>query len=213
MKSIIGYARVSTTDQDLEIQIAALTREGCTTIRSEKRSGTTTQGREELRTVLEFLREGDVLLVTRIDRLARSIGDLQDIVRAVRARGASLKATEQPIDTSTAAGKCFLDMLGVFAEFETNLRRERQLEGIAKSQAAGVHGALVRELKAQGLAASEIAKALANGGSQDISQREPKHGTKPRVAHWACGRVPNTSPTILPMTPLPRNALRWRVSA
>jgi DNA invertase Pin-like site-specific DNA recombinase len=59
-------------------------------------------------------------MVTRIDRLARSIGDLQDIVRAVRARGASLKATEQPIDTGTAAGKCFLDMLGVFAEFETN---------------------------------------------------------------------------------------------
>jgi hypothetical protein len=66
----------------------------------------------------------------------RSIGDLQDIVRTVRARGASLKATEQPIDTSTAAGKCFLDMLGVFAEFETNLRRERQLEGIAKAKAA-----------------------------------------------------------------------------
>jgi DNA invertase Pin-like site-specific DNA recombinase len=70
--------------------------------------------------VLEFLSAGDVLMVTRIDRLARSIGDLQDIVRAVKAKGASLKATEQPIDTSTAAGKAFLDMLGVFAEFETN---------------------------------------------------------------------------------------------
>jgi DNA invertase Pin-like site-specific DNA recombinase len=80
-----------------------------------------------------------VLMVTRIDRLARSIGDLQDIVRTVRAKGASLKATEQPIDTSTAAGKCFLDILGVFAEFETNLRRERQLEGIAKAKAAGVY--------------------------------------------------------------------------
>jgi Resolvase, N terminal domain len=65
---------------------------------------------------LEFLREGDVLMVTRIDRLARSIGDLQDIVRTMRARGAVLKATEQPIDTNTAADKCFLDMLGVFAE-------------------------------------------------------------------------------------------------
>src|SRR6202044_2156713 len=123
----IGYARVSTTDQDLDIQIAALKREGCTT------------NREELRTVLDFLRKGDVLMVTRIDRLARSIGDLQDIVRAVRARGASLKATEQPIATSTAAGKAFLDMLGVFAEFETNLRRERQLEGIADAKARGVY--------------------------------------------------------------------------
>jgi DNA invertase Pin-like site-specific DNA recombinase len=78
-------------------------------------------------------------MVTRIDRLARSIGDLQDIVREVRARGATLKATEQPIGTSTAAGKCFLDMLGVFAEFETNLRRERQLEGIVKAKAAGLY--------------------------------------------------------------------------
>jgi DNA invertase Pin-like site-specific DNA recombinase len=73
-------------------------------------------------TVLEFLHAGDVLMVTRIDRLARSIGDLQDIVRTVRARRTVLRATEQPIDTGTAAGKCFLDMLGVFAEFETKTR-------------------------------------------------------------------------------------------
>jgi DNA invertase Pin-like site-specific DNA recombinase len=128
--TVIGYARVSTTDQDLSIQETALKAAGCQVIRAEKRSGTTTEGREALRTVLEFLHAGDVLMVTRIDRLARSIGDLQDIVRTVRARGAVLKATEQPIDTSTAAGKCFLDMLGVFAEFETNLRRERQLPAI-----------------------------------------------------------------------------------
>jgi DNA invertase Pin-like site-specific DNA recombinase len=169
--TIIGYARVSTTDQDLSIQKATLKAAGCEVIRAEKRSGTTTKGRDELKTVLDFLRDGDVLMVTRIDRLARSIGDLQDIVRAVRARGAVLKATEQPIDTSTAAGKCFLDMLGVFAEFETNLRRERQLEGIAKAKAAGVYkgrppsieATRVRELKAQGLGPSEIARALKIG--------------------------------------------------
>src|SRR3954454_10713424 len=166
--TVIGYARVSTTDQNLEVQERALREAGCDPIRSEKRSGTTTWGRDELRTVLEFLRKGDVLMVTRIDRLARSIGDLQDIVRAVKARGASLKATEQPIDTGTAAGKCFLDMLGVFAEFETNLRRERQLEGIAKAKAAGVYkgrppsidAAQVREFKAKGMGPSEIAKHL-----------------------------------------------------
>ena len=135
----IGYGRVSTTDQDLSIQVAAIQVAGCDLIRTEKRSGTSTQGREELRTVLDFLRPGDVLMVTRIDRLARSIADLQNIVRTLKAKGASLKATEQPIDTSTAAGKCFLDMLGVFAEFETNLRRERQLEGIADAKARGVY--------------------------------------------------------------------------
>ena len=169
--TVIGYARVSTIDQDLSIQNAALKAAGCDPIRSEKRSGTTTKGREELRTILEFLRKGDTLMVTRIDRLARSIGDLQDIVREVRARGATLKATEQPIDTSTAAGKCFLDMLGVFAEFETNLRRERQLEGIAKAKAAGVYkgrpasidAARVRELKAGGMGPTDIAKALGIG--------------------------------------------------
>jgi DNA invertase Pin-like site-specific DNA recombinase len=97
---------VGTTDQDLSIQETALRPAGCGVIRAEKRSGTTTAGREQLRTVLDFLHKGDVLMVTRIDRLARNIGDLQDIVRAVRAKGATLKATEQPIDTSTAAGKC-----------------------------------------------------------------------------------------------------------
>jgi DNA invertase Pin-like site-specific DNA recombinase len=108
---VIGYARVSATDQNLELQERALRAAGCEIIRSEKRSGTTTAGRDQLQNVLDFLREDDVLMVTRIDRLARSVGDLQDIVRAVKARGASLKATEQPLDTSTAAGKCFLDML------------------------------------------------------------------------------------------------------
>ena len=169
--TVIGYARVSTTDQNLEIQEAALKAAGCELIRSEKRSGTSTAGREELHTVLDFMRKGDVLMVTRIDRLARSIGDLQDIVRAVKAKGAALKATEQPIDTSTAAGKCFLDMLGVFAEFETNLRKERQLEGIAKAKAAGVYkgspasidATQVRQLKAQGLGPSKIANTLGIG--------------------------------------------------
>lgn len=164
----IGYARVSTTDQDLSIQVDALKAAGCDVIRQEKASGTSTKGRPELQTVLDFVRKGDALVITRIDRLARSIADLQDIVRTLKARGAELKATEQPIDTSTAAGKCFLDMLGVFAEFETNLRRERQLEGIAKAKAAGVYKgrpatidpAQIAALKADGLGASEIAKRL-----------------------------------------------------
>jgi DNA invertase Pin-like site-specific DNA recombinase len=137
--SLYGYARVSTTDQDLGLQEAALRGAGCVVIRAEKRSGTSREGRTELATLLDFLHAGDTLVVTRIDRLARSIGDLQDIVRALKAKSVALKATEQPIDTSTAAGKAFLDMLGVFAEFETNLRRERQLEGIAAAKARGVY--------------------------------------------------------------------------
>jgi DNA invertase Pin-like site-specific DNA recombinase len=165
------YHRLRKSKHHRDIQEAALQTAGCDMIRSEKRSGTTTAGRTELQTVLDFLRKGDVLMVTRIDRLARSIGDLQDIVRAVRAKGAALKATEQPIDTSTAAGKAFLDMLGVFAEFETNLRKERQLEGIADAKTRGVYKgrkpsidtAKIRELRAQGIGPSDIAKALKIG--------------------------------------------------
>ena len=132
-----GYARCSSAQQDTSIQIDALTKAGCEIIREEKVSGTSLQGRTELQTLLEFLRHGDELIVTRIDRLARSIFDLQVIVKALEDKGVSLHCTEQPVDTSTAVGKCFLQMLGVFAEFETNLRKERQMEGIAKAKAEG----------------------------------------------------------------------------
>lgn len=167
----IGYARVSTTDQDLTIQVAALKAAGCDVIRSEKMSGTTTEGRDELATVMDFIRTGDVLVVTRIDRLARSIGDLASIVRTLESKGAGLACTEQPVDTTTAAGKAFLGMLGVFAEFETNLRKERQAEGIAQAKAAGVYkgrkatidAEAVRQLHKAGVGGSEIAKRLGIG--------------------------------------------------
>ena len=168
--ALYGYARVSSTEQDLSIQLAALKAAGCDIIRSEKRSGTTVQGRPELQNLLEFVREGDTIVVTRIDRLARSVGDLQDIVRDLKGKGVFLKATEQPIDTGTAAGKAFLSMLGVFAEFETNLRRERQLEGIARAKAAGVYAGKgrtisiptqrIRSLHAEGIGPSAIAREL-----------------------------------------------------
>lgn len=166
-----GYARVSTNEQDLTIQREALLKAGCELVREEKRSGTTVEGRGELDTLMSFMRAGDTLMVTRIDRLARSIGDLQDIVRKLKAKGVSLKATEQPIDTTSAAGKAFLDMLGVFAEFETNLRKERQMEGIAKAKAAGVYTgrkpsidiARVRDMHMAGHGATAIAKALGIG--------------------------------------------------
>jgi DNA invertase Pin-like site-specific DNA recombinase len=183
--AVFGYARVSTTDQDLTIQRDALRRAGCELIREEKQSGTTREGRAELENVLSFIRQGDTLMVTRIDRLARSIGDLQDIVRTLKSKGATLKATDQPIDTGTAAGKAFLDMLGVFAEFETNLRRERQLEGIAKAKAAGVYKGRpisieankVQALRTQGLGATEIAKTLGIGRASVYRYLRDQEGT------------------------------------
>ncbi|MDQ1157423.1 DNA invertase Pin-like site-specific DNA recombinase [Sphingomonas sp. SORGH_AS 950] len=171
MSTIIGYARVSTDDQDCEIQEAALRAAGCSIIRSEKRTGTTVEGRVELDTVLSFIRAGDTLMVTRIDRLARSVADLEKIVAVLKERGAFLRATEQPIDTSTPAGVAFLQMLGVFAQFETAIRKERQAEGIAKAKAAGVYKgrkpsvdiAAINSLRAEGIGATEIAKRLGIG--------------------------------------------------
>jgi DNA invertase Pin-like site-specific DNA recombinase len=171
MSNIIGYARVSSIGQDLDIQLAALKAAGCGVIRSEKVSGSSTTGRAELRNLLDFIRKGDTLVVTRIDRLARSIADLATIVRELEGKGATLKATEQPIDTSTAAGRAFLQMLGVFAEFETAIRKERQAEGIAAAKAAGVYKGRppsinpddVAALKAEGLGATEIARRLKIG--------------------------------------------------
>jgi DNA invertase Pin-like site-specific DNA recombinase len=106
-------------------------------------------------------------VVTRIDRLARSMRDLQNIVHELREKGAHLKATEQPVDTSTAAGKAFLDMLGVFAEFETNLRRERQLEGIAAAKARGIYKGRPKSIDA-----AEVKRLLADGnGPTQVARR------------------------------------------
>ncbi len=171
MSTIIGYARVSTDDQDCSIQEDALRAAGCGIIRAERRSGTTIEGRAELDTILSFIRSSDTLLVTRVDRLARSVADLEKIVATLRDRGAYLRATEQPIDTSTPAGVAFLQMLGVFAQFETAIRRERQMEGINRAKAAGVYKGRTRSvdvqqvkgLHAEGVGASEIAKRLGIG--------------------------------------------------
>jgi len=170
--TIYGYARVSTTDQDLSLQESLLQAAGCDLIRSEIASGSSRTGRVELKLLLEFIQRGDTLMVTRVDRLARSIKDLQDIVFLLKERGIALKATEQPVDTDSASGKAFLDMLGVFAEFETNLRRERQLDGIAAAKAREVYRGRKRSVDrsevqrlrdVERLGATEIARRLGIG--------------------------------------------------
>ena len=165
---IYGYARVSTSEQDLSVQEEALKAAGCEVIRSEKVSGTSRDGRSELQNLMDFARQGDAIVVTRIDRLARSVRDLQNIVFEMNERGVSLRATEQSVDTSTSAGKCFLDMLSVFAEFETNLRKERQMEGIKKAKEKGVYKGrkrsidieTVRQMRDEGMGATAIARQL-----------------------------------------------------
>jgi DNA invertase Pin-like site-specific DNA recombinase len=186
--ALYGYARVSSIDQDLTIQEEKLRAAGCQVIRAEKRSGSGRAGRTELQLLLDFLHNGDTLVVTRIDRLARSVKDLQDIVHELRSKGVALKATEQSVDTSSAAGKAFFDMLGVFAEFETNLRRERQLEGIKAAKAKGIYkgrkpsidpAQVRRLLEVEGLGPSAIARRLGIGRASVYRVLAGKGGSDP----------------------------------
>ena len=167
----VAYSRVSShkgQETGMETQIDILEKFGVDKMFVETGSGTTTQGRDKLKECLDFVREGDELVITRIDRLARSVLDLQTIVKQLNEKGVTLTATEQPIDTKTASGKCFLDMLSVFSEFETNLRRERQLEGIKNAKEKGVYKGRkqnidveqIKKLKEEGYGATQIAREL-----------------------------------------------------
>jgi DNA invertase Pin-like site-specific DNA recombinase len=181
MATVIGYARVSTDDQDCTLQEAALRAAGCSIIRSEKRSSTTGYGWAELKAVLSSVRSGDTLMVTRIDRLARSVADLQQIVGALNEKGAFLRVIEQPIDTAARGAGAFVQMLDVFAHFETAIRNERRMDGVAKAKAAGVYRGRkpsvpvdeIRKLQAEGVAPREIAKRLKVGRSSVYRALEP----------------------------------------
>ncbi|OQX08377.1 MAG: DNA invertase [Thiothrix lacustris] len=168
--ALVGYARVSTTDQDHTTQVARLQAMGCNRIFSEKKSGTKTEGRTALQECLSWVREGDTLVITKIDRLARSARDLHNIIHDLEERGVGIMIIDQAIDTRTNAGKAMLGMFAIFAEFETNIRRERQMEGIAKAKADGVYKgrkptarAKLEEMKTlllSGLNRSQIAREL-----------------------------------------------------
>lgn len=167
--ALIGYARVSSSGQSLEVQRDQLQAAGCTRIFEEKRSGLSQDGREQLALALDYVRDGDVLIVTRLDRLARSITDLRQIVDRLTAKEVGFRALQQgDLDTSTSNGRLMLNMLGAFAEFEADLRRERQREGIDKAKANGIYKGRkpsvpvdeVRKLRAEGMAPTEIAKTL-----------------------------------------------------
>lgn len=167
--SLIGYARVSSSGQSLELQREQLLAAGCAKVFEEKQSGTTQEGREQLSLCLDYVREGDTLLVTRLDRLARSMLDLRQIIDRLTAKGAGFKALQQgAIDTGSSNGRLMLNLLAAFAEFETDLRRERQREGIDKAKVAGVYKGrkpsvpreMVRSLHSEGIGPAEIARRL-----------------------------------------------------
>ena len=174
MGELIGYARVSSRGQNIAPQIDALTCAGVQLehLYEEKASGTSRLGRSELDALLHRgIRKGDKLVVTRLDRLARSLRDLQNIAHELKEREVDLIVLEQAIDTSNAEGRLFFNMLGAIGEFETELRKARQREGIDaalakgeespfKGRPASIDGERVADMRAQGLTPTAIANEL-----------------------------------------------------
>ena len=170
--STVGYGRVSSTGQSLGLQREQLLGAGCDEVFEEKRSGTTREGRDQLEAALRFVRKGDIFVVTRLDRLARSMVDLVKIVDALNAKDVGFRVLQQPIDTTTSEGRLMLGILGSFAEFETAIRRERQMDGIAKAKKvagkyrgrmARINPSEIAALRCEGMGASAIAKKLGIG--------------------------------------------------
>lgn len=135
----VGYARVSTVDQDFDGQLAKLKAEGCEIIRSEKVSGASRDGREELKTIIEFLRQGDELIVTRLDRLGRDTRDVLNIIHDCEQRGAFVTILDPHVSTRGDMGHVVLTVLGMVAQMERRFIKERQREGIERAKANGVY--------------------------------------------------------------------------
>jgi DNA invertase Pin-like site-specific DNA recombinase len=176
--TIFSYARVSSDEQDLTVQIEALKAAGAEIIRSEKVSGASREGRKELETLLEFIRPGDTLMVTKLDRLSRSTADMLEIIESLGRRGVGFKSLAEPwADTTSPAGKFVITVMAGVAQFERERLRERQREGIDRamrnkeiSEKTGrlkyggtprkFDPAKIREMKASGMGPAAIAREL-----------------------------------------------------
>jgi DNA invertase Pin-like site-specific DNA recombinase len=166
---LVGYGRVSSQGQSLDIQNEALAAAGCDKVFTEKMSGRSTIDREQLAMAIDFVREGDTLVVTRLDRLARSVGDLHRIIETLTSKGVEFRClAQQGVNTDSSSGRLMLSVLGAVAMFENDLRLERQREGIEKAKLAGkyrgrkptINPDRVKELRQTGMGPAAIAREL-----------------------------------------------------
>ncbi len=169
---LVGYGRVSSSGQSLDIQHEALVAAGCEKVFAEKVSGRSTRDRDQLAAALDFVREGDTLICTRLDRLARSVGDLHRIIERLTEKGVAFKCLNQSgVDTDTSTGRLMMSVLCAVAAFENDIRRERQMEGIEKAKLAGkyrgrpqsIDPARVKELRETGMGPAAIAREMGIG--------------------------------------------------
>ncbi|RWM94048.1 MAG: recombinase family protein [Mesorhizobium sp.] len=164
----IGYARVSTTDQDLQTQLSKLKAEGCEVIRSEKVSGGSRDGRAELATIIDFLRPGDELVVTRLDRLGRDTRDVLNLIYECEQRGAFVTVLDPHVSTRGEMGHIVLTVLGMVAQMERRFIKDRQREGIEQAKRGGVYKGgkprfdrvRILELGKRGIGPSDISKTV-----------------------------------------------------
>ncbi|MDH0241245.1 recombinase family protein [Aeromonas caviae] len=177
MGQVIGYARVSSVGQSLDVQLEKLTEAGCERMYQEKVSGTSTDGREQLAELLRYVREGDEVVITKLDRLGRSLADLLDITKQLEAKSVTLRVLDQNLETKTAQGKLMFSMLGAFAEFETALRKERQMEGIAKAKAEGKYTGRPKSID------EDAIKATLLEGGKSLREIAVLHGVSRATVH------------------------------
>lgn len=190
----IGYARTSTLEQvaGFEAQKRDLEAAGCKKVFAEQVSSVAQ--REQLEAAIDYLRDGDSLVVTKLDRLARSMRDLLDIVARIEAKGAGLRILAMNLDTTTATGKLMLNVLGSVAEFERSMMLERQREGIAKAKAEGkfkgrkptarAKAGEVEAMLAAGESPTVVAKKLGIGRSS-VYRAMAERGLKRQTAYRA----------------------------
>ena len=195
---LIGYARTSTVEQvaGFDAQIGTLQAAACDRIFKEQVSSVAK--REQLAAALDYIRDGDVLVVTKLDRLARSVADLVDIVRRIEGKDAALRILDMGLDTKTPTGRLMLNVIGSVAQFEREMMLERQREGIAKAKSEGKYkgrkptarakAEQVRLLLADGIGPSEVARRLGIG-------RTSVHNIR------MASRAQDSTGTVLPLTP------------
>ncbi|WP_375575581.1 recombinase family protein [Paracidovorax oryzae] len=186
---LIGYARVSTQDQDTALQLDALGKAGCQVVYQEKASGASRRGRQELARCLASLGKGDVLVVYKIDRIARSLFDLLEILRQLERVGATIKSVTEPLDTTNSMGVFVVQILGAVAQLERSMIRERSIAGQLAARERGRHPGRVRALSAE-----DEAAAVDEYGAGGITQAglAHKYGVSTSVIKRALQRVRNT---------------------
>ena len=175
----VGYARVSTQDQSPALQRDALLEAGCERIFEEKASGAQ-RDRPELKAALEYMREGDTLVVWKLDRLARSMKQLIETVEELDERGISFKVIREAIDTTTPGGKLTFHIFGALAEFERSLIRERTTAGLAAARARGRTGGRPPALSAEDLV---VAKAMLRDPEITVKQVAARLGVAPSTLY------------------------------